>query len=69
MMLDFGTFWPLMTTGEIWGRDALQDAEKVFLIAKINRWNNSIQNMYDMLWANVDHLAGKTYFVRKKRKH
>ena len=66
MMLDFGTFWPLMTTGWIWGGDASQDAQKVFLIAKINRWNNSFHNMYDMLYAKVDRLAGKTYFIQKK---
>ena len=26
------------------------------------------QNMYDMLWAKVDRLAGKIYFVQKNRK-
>ena len=36
-----------------------------FLIAQIIGWNNSFQNIYDMLWAKVDHLAGKTYFVKK----
>ena len=35
-------------------------------ICQINRWNNSFQNMYDMLEAKVDHLAEKTYFVKKK---
>ena len=40
--------------------------KKCFLVAKINRWNNSFHNMYDMLLAKVDRLAGSTYFVKKK---
>ena len=40
--------------------------KKGLLIAKINHWNNSNQNMYDMLQAIVDRLARKTYFVQKK---
>ena len=39
-----------------------------FLIAQINRQNNSFQNMYDMLQAKVDHWSGKIYFVKKKAK-
>ena len=42
--------------------------KKCFLIAKIKRWNNSFQNMYDMLSAKVYCLAGPIYFVKKKRK-
>ena len=42
--------------------------KKCFLIAKINRWNNSFQNMFDILKARVVRLAGKTYFVKKKTK-
>ena len=38
----------------------------MFLIAKINRWNNSSQNKCDMLQEKVDRLARKTYFVKKK---
>ena len=34
-------------------------------IAKINRWNNSFQNMYELLQAKVDRLAEKIYFVHK----
>ena len=40
--------------------------KKGSLIAQINRWNNNFQNMYYMLWAKVDRLAGKTYFVQKQ---
>ena len=40
----------------------------MFLIAQINRQNNSFQNMYDMLQAKVDRFAGKIYVVKKKRK-
>ena len=40
-----------------------------FLIAQINRQNNSFQNMYDMLQAKVDHWSGKIYFVKKKSKN
>ena len=40
--------------------------KKSSLIAKINRWNNSFQNKYNMLKAKVDRLAGKTYFVKRK---
>ena len=39
--------------------------KKFLLIAKINRWNNSSQNMYGMLWVKVDRLAGKTFFPKK----
>ena len=39
-----------------------------FLIAQINRQNNSFQNMYDMLQAKVDRWSGKIYFVKKKAK-
>ena len=31
-----------------------------FLIAKINRWCISFPNMYNMLWAKVECMAGKT---------
>ena len=38
-----------------------------FLIAQMNRQINSFQNnMYDILWAKIDHLAGEIYFVQKK---
>ena len=40
----------------------------MFLLAQINRKNNSFQKMYDMLQAKVDRLAGKIYFVLKKTK-
>ena len=40
----------------------------MFLLAQINRKNNSFQKMYDMLEAKVDRLAGKIYFVKKKKK-
>ena len=40
--------------------------KKCFLIAKINHWNNSFRNMYDMPQAKIDRLARKTYFVKKK---
>ena len=36
-----------------------------FLIAQIIAKCHSFPNMYDMLWAKVDRLAGKTYFVQK----
>ena len=40
--------------------------KKGLLIAKINNWNNSFQNMYDMYAkAKVDRLAVKTYLVQK----
>ena len=39
-----------------------------FLTAKIDRWNNSFQDMYDKLMAKVDRFARKTYFVKKKPK-
>ena len=35
----------------------------MFLVAETNRQSNSFQNMYDMLQAKVDHLAGKIYFI------
>ena len=35
-------------------------------ICQINRRNNSFQNMYDMLYVKVDHLAGKTFPPPKK---
>ena len=35
-------------------------------ICQINRWNNSIQNMYGMLKATIDRLARKIDFVQKK---
>ena len=35
-------------------------------IAKINRWNNSFQNMYDMLLVKVDRFARKTFFFFQK---
>ena len=41
-------------------------SKSVLIIAKINIWNNSFQNMYDTLKAKVDRLARKTYFVKKK---
>ena len=41
--------------------------KKRFLAAKINRWNNSFQAMYDKLWAKVDRFARKTYFVKKAK--
>ena len=37
-----------------------------FLIAQIIAKCHSFPNMYDMLQAKVDRLAGKTYFVQKK---
>ena len=40
--------------------------KKSSLIAKINRWNNSFQNMYDMLKVKVDRFARKTFFSPKK---
>ena len=36
-----------------------------FLIAQIIGWNNSFQNMYDMLWQS-EPFGRKTYFVQKK---
>ena len=39
----------------------------MFLLAQINRKNNSFQKMYDMLQAKVDPLAGKIYFVLKNK--
>ena len=36
-----------------------------FLIAQIIGKCHSFPNMYDMLWAKVDRLAGKAYFVQK----
>ena len=38
--------------------------QKTWLIAKINLWNNSFQNMYDMLKVKVDHFARKTFFFQ-----
>ena len=40
--------------------------QKTSLIAKINLWNNSFQNMYDMLEVKVDRFARKTFFLPKK---
>ena len=40
--------------------------KKGLLIAKINNWNNSFQNMYDMLYVKVDRFARKTFFLKKK---
>jgi len=42
--------------------------KKTSLIAKINRWNNSFQNMYDMLQVKVDRFARKTFFSTKNAK-
>ena len=42
--------------------------QKTSLIAKINRWNNSFQNMYDMLQVKVDRFARKTFFSKKTPK-
>ena len=42
--------------------------KKCFIIAKINRWNNSFQHMYDMLYVKVDRLTGKTFFFQKTPK-
>ena len=42
--------------------------QKIWLIAKINLWTNSFQNMYDMLWVKVDRSARKTFFLQKKRR-
>ena len=42
--------------------------KKCLLIAKINRWNNSFQHMYDMLYVKVDRLTGKTFFLPKNTK-
>ena len=39
--------------------------KKGLLIAKINNWNNSFQNMYDMLLVKVDRFARKTFFLQK----
>ena len=36
------------------------------LIARINGWSNSFQNMYDMLWAKVNRMTGKNTFCKKK---
>ena len=42
--------------------------KKSSLIAKINRWNNSFQNMYDMPQAKVNCLASKTFVQKIPRK-
>ena len=34
-------------------------------ICQSNRWNNSFQNMYDMLQATIDRFARKIDFVQK----
>ena len=34
-----------------------RNAQKVFSVAKIDRWNNSFQNAHDMLFAKVDRLG------------
>ena len=34
-------------------------------ICQINRWNNSFQNMYDMLQVKVDRFARKTFSYKK----
>ena len=39
--------------------------KKSSLIAKINGWNNSFQNMYDMLQVKVDRFARKTFSYKK----
>ena len=39
--------------------------QKTSLIAKINLWNNSFQNMYDMLKVKVDRFDRKTFFLQK----
>ena len=39
--------------------------QKTWLIAKINLWTNSFQNMYDMLQVKVDRFARKTFFLQK----
>ena len=40
--------------------------KKDLLIAKINRWNNSFQNMYDMLYAKWTVWPGKHILSKKK---
>ena len=40
-----------------------------FLIGQIIAECHSFPNMYDMLWAKVDRLVGKTYLVKKKTKN
>ena len=42
--------------------------KKDLLIAKINRWNNSFQNMYDMLLVKLDRFAMKTFFSQTNAK-
>ena len=39
--------------------------KKSSLIAKINGWNSSFQNMYDMLQVKVDRFARNTFFLQK----
>ena len=40
--------------------------QKTWLIAKINLWTNSFQNMYDMLQVKVDRFARNTFFFLQK---
>ena len=39
--------------------------QKTWLIAQINLWKNSFQNMYDMLQVKVDRFARKIFFFQK----
>ena len=42
------------------------------MLKKVSQMNcqiNSFTNMYDMLWANFDCLAGKFNFVKKKNEN
>ena len=39
--------------------------QKTWLIAQINLWTNSFQNMYDMLQVKVDRFARNTFFLQK----
>ena len=43
--------------------------KKYFLIAQIVRWNNSFQNMYDMLWAKGTVWPGKLILSKKTPKN
>ena len=43
--------------------------QKTWLIAKINLWTNSFQNMCDMLLAKIDRLARKIDYLQKTPQH